>query len=164
MGSTKSKLSDLILEVLEWSNIKGFLKFEHRDSQILKSIEEHGESAKAVLKKDILEVKDGIGDIMVTLINVGTLSGFDPLDLKLPSVPGEGAALKITTEAGCLRDCMKFLVTLKQDDYKRAVKSLKDLAFIYNTTLEECLSDVLDIITKRTGKTVDGVFVKDNKE
>jgi len=37
------------------------------------------------------------------------------------------------------------------------------LADMYGWTLEECLQHAYDVIAKRTGKMVDGVFVKDKK-
>ena len=37
------------------------------------------------------------------------------------------------------------------------------LADMYGWTLEECLEVAYDVIAKRTGKMVDGVFVKDKK-
>ena len=38
------------------------------------------------------------------------------------------------------------------------------LADMYGWTLEECLQHAYDVISKRTGKMVDGVFVKDGRE
>lgn len=38
------------------------------------------------------------------------------------------------------------------------------LADMYGWTLEECLQVAYDVISKRTGKMVDGVFVKDGRE
>ena len=37
------------------------------------------------------------------------------------------------------------------------------LAEMYGWTLEECLEHAYNVIAKRTGKMVDGVFVKDKK-
>jgi hypothetical protein len=37
------------------------------------------------------------------------------------------------------------------------------LADMYGWTLEECLQVAYDVISKRTGKMVDGVFVKDGR-
>jgi len=37
------------------------------------------------------------------------------------------------------------------------------LAEMYGWTLEECLQVAYDVISKRTGKMVDGVFVKDGR-
>lgn len=37
------------------------------------------------------------------------------------------------------------------------------LADMYGWTLEECLQHAYEVIAKRTGKMVDGVFVKDKK-
>ena len=38
------------------------------------------------------------------------------------------------------------------------------LADMYGWTLEECLQHAYDVISKRTGEMVDGVFVKDGRE
>ena len=38
------------------------------------------------------------------------------------------------------------------------------LADMYGWTLEECLQHAYDVISKRTGEMVDGVFVKDRRE
>jgi len=67
-------------------------------------MEEVGETAAALLKNDKHEIKDGIGDILVTIIILSHQLGYKP---------------------------------------------------------EECLEQAWKEIENRTGKTVDGVFVKD---
>lgn len=100
-------MNELITNVLQWGtdkNIIGANGKGTRYGQADKVLEEAKETYGAVRRNDLMEVKDGIGDTMVTLIL---------------------------------------------------------LANMYGWTLEECLQVAYDVISKRTGKMVDGVFVKD---
>jgi NTP pyrophosphatase (non-canonical NTP hydrolase) len=97
------KFDNLIKNVLNWASDKDILKKENAHKQMLKVLEEIGETAGALLKGKDAEIKDGIGDSFVTLIILSSQLGLDP---------------------------------------------------------SECLQAAWDEIKDRTGKTVDGVFVK----
>jgi len=100
-------MNELIQNVLQWGidkNIIGHGGKGTRYGQADKMMEEAEETYNAVTSGELVEVKDGIGDTVVTLIL---------------------------------------------------------LADMYGWTLEECLQVAYDVISKRTGKMVDGVFVKD---
>jgi NTP pyrophosphatase (non-canonical NTP hydrolase) len=102
-----NNMNDLIQNVLQWGidkNITGENGKGTRYGQADKMLEEANETHMAVNTNDLRDVKDGIGDTVVTLIL---------------------------------------------------------LADMYGWTLEECLQVAYDVISKRTGKMVDGVFVKD---
>jgi len=90
--------------IREWADERGL--YEHGDpkTQALKLVEEVGEIARAVLKDDIDEVIDGIGDAVVVLTN---------------------------------------------------------LAELHDVSIEECIASAYGVISKRTGKMVNGTFVKD---
>jgi len=90
--------------IRDWADERGL--YEHGDSktQALKLVEEVGEIARAVLKDDIDEVIDGIGDAVVVLTN---------------------------------------------------------LAELHDVSIEECIASAYDVISKRTGKMVNGTFKKD---
>lgn len=92
-------------KVLQWAKEKGILDKATPKDQMLKTIEEVGELAKAIGKNDKEEIKDGIGDIAVTIIIQAELNGLD---------------------------------------------------------FDECLESVYEIISKRKGKMVNGIFVKEN--
>jgi len=81
------------------------IKEENATKQMLKVVEEVGETAGALAKNNRDELKDGIGDSFVTLIILANQCGYTP---------------------------------------------------------SECLQAAWDEIKGRTGKTVNGVFVKDN--
>lgn len=95
-------MNELVLNVEEWSKAKGLDKAES-SKQFLKVMEEVGEVASALARGQEEELKDGIGDVIVTLIILAQQQGL---------------------------------------------------------TVEECLAFAYDEIKNRTGKMVDGVFVK----
>ena len=61
------RMNELIELVEEWSKDKGLDKAES-SKQMLKVVEETGEVAGALARNDKHELKDGIGDVVVTLI------------------------------------------------------------------------------------------------
>ena len=99
----KSSQFDLIRE---WASERGLYDKGDPKTQALKLVEEVGEICRAVLKDDIDEVIDGIGDAVVVLTN---------------------------------------------------------LAELHDVSIEECIASAYDVISKRTGKMVNGTFVKDAK-
>lgn len=97
-------LNELEIKVSQWASDKGIDKKENAPKQMLKVLEEVGETAGALLKDNQEELKDGIGDSFVTLIILARQLGYSPA---------------------------------------------------------ECLEAAYNEIKGRTGKTVGGVFVKD---
>lgn len=91
-------------EVLIWADNKGLIKKENSLAQFAKVVEEVGEIGRALLKKDEIELLDGIGDTVVTLIILAAQNNLD---------------------------------------------------------IENCLDSAYNTIKNRTGKTVDGSFIKD---
>ena len=89
--------------VVEWAEQKGILENGTVEKQAFKTLEECGELVLAVGQKNIHEIKDAIGDILVTLI--------------------------IQAE-------------------------------MQNVSLEDCLQQAYDVISKRKGKMINGTFVK----
>lgn len=63
------------LDVLRWAEARRILKHSSSSTQLLKTMSELGELADAILKKDQVKIKDGIGDVLVTLIIVAELEG-----------------------------------------------------------------------------------------
>ena len=54
----------------------------------------------------------------------------------------------------------QIFIAIAQND-NRVFYMLNDLAEFFDTTLEECLSISYNVISKRTGKTINGQFYKD---
>jgi len=96
--------NELQVKVLEWADNKGLLKPENALKQFAKFISEAGELGDAIIKADLHEQVDAIGDVQVTLIL---------------------------------------------------------LAYQLGWSYDECLESAYNVIAKRTGKTVNGTFIKD---
>ena len=93
----------LTSKIVDWAKEKGILNKSNSQKQFLKLTEEVGELAQGILKRDIAEISDAIGDCIVVL-------------------------------------------TI--------------LAEMENLSVNDCLQGAYDIISKREGKMVDGVFIK----
>ena len=74
------KFDELIENVSQWAADKDILKKENAPKQLLKVLEEVGETAGALLKSKDEEIKDGIGDSFVTLIILSKQLGLEPAD------------------------------------------------------------------------------------
>ena len=66
--------------IRDWANNKGIYKSGDSKTQYVKLMEESGELARAILKRDKPEIKDAIGDMIVVLTNLAYLEGFDVED------------------------------------------------------------------------------------
>jgi len=72
---------ELIKNVNGWADNKGILKSENAPKQLMKVMEELGETAGAIAKnKATAEIMDGIGDTFVTLIILSYQLGLEPSD------------------------------------------------------------------------------------
>jgi NTP pyrophosphatase (non-canonical NTP hydrolase) len=76
----ENNFENLITKVFGWASDKGILTRENATKQMLKVMEEVGETAGALAKGKEAEIKDGIGDAFVTLIILSFQLGLDPTD------------------------------------------------------------------------------------
>lgn len=58
-----------------WADERGIYAEGNSHTQYVKLMEEAGELAKALLNKDVYEIKDAIGDMVVVLTNLAVLEG-----------------------------------------------------------------------------------------
>jgi len=77
MNTTKPKIIDLQNKILDWAIEKNITSPDNAKSQLLKSFEEMGELASALLKNDTEKIKDSIGDVLVTLIILAETQGMN---------------------------------------------------------------------------------------
>lgn len=70
-------MKDLIGNVEQWARDRCIIPNSTPQAQLLKSMSEMGELADATLKNDPLEIVDGIGDVLVTLILYAALQKLD---------------------------------------------------------------------------------------
>lgn len=71
-------MDELVANVTAWAKEKGLLERENAPKQMLKVMEEVGETASAILKNDHDKIVDGIGDSLVTLIILSKQLGLEP--------------------------------------------------------------------------------------
>ena len=93
-------------KIRAWAQERGLYAKGDAKTQYLKLIEEAGELGRAILKNDLAEQEDAIGDMVVVLVNLSEL-------IDIP--------------------------------------------------IEQCIESAYSVISKRTGKMVNGTFVKDEK-
>lgn len=132
--------------IIRWAHLKGLLEPSNADRQFLKILEETGETAKAILKNDLKEIIDGIGDMFVTVViyhaQKGIMSRFDYLKTGYDTHESFGV----------------FLSFIK--DPLTPFTSLHNIARSKGLTLEECVETAWNEIKDRTGKTENGIFIK----
>lgn len=69
--------TDVEMKVIRWSEARGIIQNSDAKTQLLKAVSEMGELADAVNKRDRGAVIDGLGDVLVCLINVAAIEGLD---------------------------------------------------------------------------------------
>lgn len=62
--------------IIEWAHERGIIAAADPRAQLLKTLEELGETAGALAKGQHDQLLDGIGDVLVTLAIFANLSGF----------------------------------------------------------------------------------------
>lgn len=65
------------MEVIRWSEARGIIQNSDSKTQLLKAVSEMGELADAITKRDRNSIVDGLGDLLVCLINVAALEDLD---------------------------------------------------------------------------------------
>lgn len=64
-------------QVMQWAQARGIYENGTALGQASKTVEEACELLIAIAKNDKAEIADAIGDVMVTLVNVGVLTDLD---------------------------------------------------------------------------------------
>ena len=148
-------MNELQQNIIKWAEDKGIFEKSDPTSQFLKTISEVGELADAVNKNDLPEIKDAIGDITVTLILHAEMTDSE-LELDVDKCAGyenpKEAVLYLLQELCKIVD---------YEEYSDTIEALDAIASYYGWTLQECLQSAYDVISKRTGKMENGVFIKD---
>ena len=76
MKETQS-FSSTEFAVMQWAQARGIYENGTALGQASKTVEEACELLVAIAKNDRAEIADAIGDVMVTLVNVGVLTDLD---------------------------------------------------------------------------------------
>lgn len=65
------------LDVIRWSEARGIIPNSTSKAQLIKAYEELDELSKAIDLRDSAGIIDGLGDVLVCLINVAALEDLD---------------------------------------------------------------------------------------
>jgi len=79
-GNDFYSIASRIEDVIDWAKEKGILDYATAARQAEKTVEEAQELESAVLVEDKEEIKDGIGDTLVTLIIQAEMQGLTLLE------------------------------------------------------------------------------------
>jgi len=70
----------LELEVIRWAEARRIIPNSNPETQLLKAVSELGELADATIKKDRAKIADGVGDVVVCIINYCALQDLHLVD------------------------------------------------------------------------------------
>lgn len=77
---SRRSYSEVELDIIRWAEARKIIPNSTPDRQFLKGVAEMGELADALGKRDMLAIKDGVGDVMVCLVNMCALLDIDLVD------------------------------------------------------------------------------------
>ena len=69
--------SEIEMDVIRWSEARGIIRNSDSKTQLLKAFSEMGELSDAITKRDKAAIVDGLGDVLVCLINVAAIEDLD---------------------------------------------------------------------------------------
>ena len=168
-------IQELVPLIQEWAKEREIYKKITRFNQLIKTHEEVGELIKACYDNDKTAIQDAIGDVMVTLINYCYKERIDVLEqindvLNFERNRGNSKvvlALNIQNSLTRLMNANFRLLGIGGEtpflyfyEIITMIGYLDDIAFLENTTLEECLNIAYNAIKDRTGRIINGKFVK----
>ena len=168
-------IQELIPLIQEWAKERDIYERLTLFDELLKTHEEVGELIKACYDNDKPAIQDAIGDVMVTLINYCYKERIDVLEqindvLNFESKRGYikvQLALNIQDSLNRLMHANFRLIGIGGEtpflcfyEIITIIGYLDDIAFLENTTIEECLNIAYNAIKDRTGRIINGKFVK----
>ena len=170
-------IQELVPLIQEWAKERGIFDKSTPFDQLLKTHEEVGELIKACYDNDKPAIQDAIGDVMVTLINYSYFMRIDAW-IQINDVLNIGDETnedKVILSLYTLRELSSLMnstfITIGRTyeeqpktiffNFSYIIYYLNNIAILENTTLEDCLNISYNEIKNRTGKMINGKFVKD---
>ena len=163
----KIKFEDIQTLVEGWAKRKGILEHGTPAKQLIKTLEEIMELHAAIEDDNLEGIIDAIGDVVVTLVIYAKMKSIT----LFPNGSEELSDSKGTAQDPyfLLDNCNKLMQLEKftNDSVEKyhAVQMmlflLNQIANRFNLKIWECLHSAYKVIRGRTGKMIDGQFVKD---
>ena len=141
------ELKDYQNLILDWAKDKNITTEDCIPMQKLKLIEEVGELAKAILKKDIEQQKDGVGDIFVVLTILAEQNKEEfALDFIMLNFSNDSLS--------------DLLSTIIYDEYTVGFETILEVCKRLDLNILDCVEFAWNEIKDRKGKTINGTFIK----
>ena len=163
----KVKFEDIQILVEGWADKKGILEHGKPIKQLLKTLEEITELHTAIEDDNLEEIIDAIGDVVVTLIIYAKMKSIT----LFPNGSEELSDSKGTAQDPyfLLDNCNKLMQLEKfTNDSIEKYYTVQMILFLLNQIANrfalkvwECFHSAYKVISGRTGKVVNGTFVKD---
>lgn len=150
---------ELIKDVEQWF-IDRNLHNKEPKKQLMKLVEEFGELTDGINKDNDIEIIDAIGDMIVVMIGLSLQMKFE---IELFNTPISND--KWSAVLGLI-DNLNYYIKEdnkigSQSTITQIINSLNAIAKYYETNVQHCLEHAYNEIKNRTGKVIDGIYVKD---
>lgn len=159
--------------IKQWAVDRNLIEGSKPEAQCIKLIEEYGELARGIAKKDEALIKDSIGDTLVVCIIMAAQLGSDSFSidklvfertaLDVPDV-SEKIVVRGATELGAI----SYFINVTNRDIDRCIgniyalcDTLAEIAYLHKWSLVDCLKAAYNEIKDRKGRMVDGIFIKE---
>ena len=174
MNTPNLTIQELVPLIHQWAKEREIYEQLTPFDELLKTHEEVGELIKACYDNDKPAIQDDIGDVMVTLINYCYFKKIDFVKVYKQIQYDDSEAINIYCAltvndiiAFFLRDLFyswnKPLKGTVFSTVSNILRNLQNITINNNTSLEECLNIAYNEIKNRTGRIINGKFVKDEK-
>lgn len=147
-------LQELEILILGWAEDKDLIKVDNAPKQKLKLIEELGELSNAILKNDIKEKKDAIGDTFVVLVILASQIGYK---MRIESFLRWEDEIYSPDLSTLICEVIQYS---KLGSILPALCTLNRLSETLNFNLKECANLAWNEIKDRKGVTKNGTFIK----
>lgn len=147
-------LQELHPLIIEWANNKGLINPEFAPRQELKLLEEIGELANAIIKNNVSEQKDAIGDIFVVLV---ILAAQVNVNIKADIHFLCSEHFEIYAES--FHHYLLKIINLTS--FNSSFNNLEDVCKKLNLDIIECVNLAYNEIKDRKGTLVNGSFIKE---
>ena len=151
-------MNELIAKIEQWAEDRNIIKGSKPIDQAMKLFSEFGELADNVGKGR--DCRDDIGDVFVVLTIMAKQYGMSMCDME-PRQAKKKKTIKQHVSL-LLVDFHEIVWLPSAIDFDDAVGTLKDIAELSGTTLEECVQIAYDDIKDRAGAMYNGVFIKES--
>lgn len=159
--------------VRQWAVDRNLIEGSTPEAQCVKLIEEFGELARGIAKKDETLIKDGVGDTLVVCIILAAQLGSDSFNIdklifERSEVNSANVREKLVMNGATELGAISYFINVTNRDIDRCIgniyalcDTLAEIAYLYKWSLVDCLIAAYNEIKDRTGRCVDGIFIKE---